>query len=469
MNDEKSVPSIGIGGGLKGTREWNSAVDGAPLEFTLAGLKLRVPGGTEHELKSAIVRWSPDRGVVLETVAPSTPRAAFPGPVNAGVRLEEVDQHGLSGILAGGVGVSAGYVIPTASEDQFGIPRKTRTIEGDLLQLRVGFLKFEEATQPRSLAIAVREGILKCFPDLPYGEYEHVKQESSYGGSSNTALIVATGELAGGYHFFLRRTSDRHVQCRVTGPDDGRIEEVSRILTLALALVTGAHCRWISWQQETQLRASIVLGEPQHDPSVRFPLMRRGVDYEDFKKFVRCVSEAHSKDPVLYKKLSLPELAWPPKETYAEIVALLSAAVAEALLSAFYEFLPGTGSVKPVDEEKLKSFETLLGQEPFSDHPLTPRVIGALKMFRQIRATDVLYAVREASPLLVLEEEVKAWQSLRNPAAHGKFDANSPDFFRKVGLVSNLIHKVIMRAVGYEGQFVDYSTIGWAVNRFGAA
>ena len=298
---------------------------------------------------------------------------------------------------------------------------------------------------------------------------ETITRESAYGGESSSRLIVATGPLSEGYHFFLRRMSDRHIQCRITGPDDGRVQVMADNCALALGLATGAHCRWVSWREEMQQKVSIVLGEPLFEPGVRFPMMRRDVDQKDFMKFVRLVSETLSAQASLRDSLSLPELAWPPKGTYLDIIALLSAAVTEALLRSFCTALPGTSSVKPFDEGQLTSFKALLNQQPIVGHVLTPRVTRMLDSLRNVRPTDVLHAVQAAKPRLFLDDEIEAWKTLRNPAAHGNFDNTDPDFLRKVGLIFNVINKIVMCAVGYEGQFVDYSTMEWAVNRFGDA
>jgi len=433
----------------------------------LTGLKLKLPGGTEHDIQAAIVRWSLDAGVTLDIAGPPIQSSGPKEPRKAGMRLDALDHYDIGGTLSSGVRVSSGYVIPERTEDEYGMPRWTRTIEGELLHLGLAFLKFEQDREPSSMPMSVREGILKCSADLPYGETEEVSRKSAYGAEFPSHLIVATGQLSDGYHFFLRRMTNCHVQCRITGPDDGRIEDMSHSFALALELVTGAHCRWVSWREETKGGFAIFLGEPPYDPSIRFPLMHSRVKYDDFKKFIRLVAETLSKQPDLRKGLSLPELAWPPKGAYLNIIALLSAVVAEALLRSFCNALPGTGSVKPVEEDQLSSFGALLNQGPFADHALSGRVSGMLDMLRQVRPTDVLYAVRSAKPQLFVDDEIKAWKQLRHPAAHGKLDSSAPDFLRQVALVCNLINKIIMCVVGYEGQFVDYSTIDWGLNHFG--
>ena len=459
---------MGTGGGLKSTREWDAAADGSPLELALSGLKLSVPGGAEHDLKAAIMRWSVESGVRVDVPAPPTRSSTLKGPRTAGVRLEESDLYHVHGQAAGGVRISAGYVIPEKDADEYGIPRWTRTVEGEVLHLHVEYLKFEQETRPSALAASIRQGILKCPSDLPYGEMETVSLESAFGTEQPSRLIVATGALASGYHFALRRMSDQYIQCRITGPEDGRIDDVSQHAALAFGLASGARCRWVSWREESKGVVRIFLGEPPYDPGLRFPVMRRDVDREDFKKFIRAVAEALWQKPELRNALSLPELASPPKGTYLEIIALLSAAVAEAMLRTFCEALPGSGSVRPVDPEQLVSLKTLMNQEPIASHPLARRVLGMLEMLNQVRPTDVLYAVNAASPRFFSNDEIEAWKSLRNPAAHGRFDNSSADFLRKVALVFNIMNKIVMRTVGYEGQFVDYSTMEWALTTFGA-
>ncbi len=69
--------------------------------------------------------------------------------------------------------------------------------------------------------------------------------------------------------------------------------------------------------------------------------------------------------------------------------------------------------------------------------------------------------------LAVKPDDVRAWQTVRNPAAHGAVNSwsSSQDelqtlldgWFR----VLNLVNRVALRLVGYEGPYKDYSQHSW--------
>ena len=62
----------------------------------------------------------------------------------------------------------------------------------------------------------------------------------------------------------------------------------------------------------------------------------------------------------------------------------------------------------------------------------------------------------------ITDADVKAWARLRDPAAHGKLllagtDANDQKDLTALHRMRNLVNKMLLHAMRYEGQFYDYS------------
>jgi len=84
------------------------------------------------------------------------------------------------------------------------------------------------------------------------------------------------------------------------------------------------------------------------------------------------------------------------------------------------------------------------------------RTIGAINYMKQIRAKDRLYALKEEG--VVREEDVKAWDNIRNRGAH----ARPPEGEEMQVWIDScyktkvLINHLIFNAIGYKGKYTDY-------------
>lgn len=100
---------------------------------------------------------------------------------------------------------------------------------------------------------------------------------------------------------------------------------------------------------------------------------------------------------------------------------------------------------------------------------LARRIDGALTAMKSssASATDKLKALEAAG--VVSRELVKQWKDLRNKTAHAKgtFD---PDAVRKLfplcNAVYTMLNRLVFQAIGYEGQFQDFSQRGWPRKTF---
>ena len=61
------------------------------------------------------------------------------------------------------------------------------------------------------------------------------------------------------------------------------------------------------------------------------------------------------------------------------------------------------------------------------------------------------------------QEDIKAWESLRHPAAHASLIDTQPDqkLLDLIGRVETLMYKLIFLAIDYQGRYTDYSAAPW--------
>jgi hypothetical protein len=100
------------------------------------------------------------------------------------------------------------------------------------------------------------------------------------------------------------------------------------------------------------------------------------------------------------------------------------------------------------------------------------RVRGFVAALNHKRPVDILWDWQRRGFLAVTADDIEAWESIRHPATHGGLAAGAPSqnqlqtrlnaFHR----VLNLINRVALQLMGYEGVYVDYAQPGWPETHF---
>ena len=97
---------------------------------------------------------------------------------------------------------------------------------------------------------------------------------------------------------------------------------------------------------------------------------------------------------------------------------------------------------------------------------MVPRIEGFIGSTGEVRGGDLLRSYAKSMPNVVTRDEFTAWKTLRNPLAHGEFGGDSQLLLTRQTLTCNLINKLVLKAVGYKGQFIDYSSHDWRTSIF---
>jgi hypothetical protein len=103
---------------------------------------------------------------------------------------------------------------------------------------------------------------------------------------------------------------------------------------------------------------------------------------------------------------------------------------------------------------------------------LIARLRGFLRGLPSRRPVDILWEWQERGFLGISREDVEAWVETRNPAAHGlavdptqapeRLQVRVERFFR----LQNLLNRIILKMMGYQGPYVNYSRAGWVLDHF---
>lgn len=137
--------------------------------------------------------------------------------------------------------------------------------------------------------------------------------------------------------------------------------------------------------------------------------------------------------------------------------ALSVSTAVEGVLNYAYEYLD---PLPPQEESKLKAAKLILNDSEI-DPAIKNRIDSALSAWSTRSARSKLNHLSDLG--IVEKDNVKAWMSLRNYWVHRKPPENW-DFvktMKTVEKVTVLFYHLIFHAIGYQGNYVDYSTKGW--------
>ena len=88
-------------------------------------------------------------------------------------------------------------------------------------------------------------------------------------------------------------------------------------------------------------------------------------------------------------------------------------------------------------------------------------------MFTSLGPKDIFRDWIVRGVLAVTKEDMDAWSETRNPAAHGKLSTKAesqPKLQARVtrhAQVQSILNRVILKLIGYTGEYIDYSKPGY--------
>jgi hypothetical protein len=150
-----------------------------------------------------------------------------------------------------------------------------------------------------------------------------------------------------------------------------------------------------------------------------------------------------------------------------------------AVASICVEALVGLSAATPVNHDRGFCSEDRIAISAWLDShtrrlstSFVNRVRGFIAALDHRRPVDVLRDWQREGILSVTDDDIRAWESIRHPAAHGRLqlDARSENevqaLLNAFHRVLNLINRIVLQLVGYEGAYVDYAQPGWPETPF---
>ncbi len=175
------------------------------------------------------------------------------------------------------------------------------------------------------------------------------------------------------------------------------------------------------------------------------------------------------------------ELGWHPLSRYVysaieahiagfDMYRLALGVAIEGILKTAYKnlFTPSKKHLDAVESvvEYLKDWQCQFEWEEESAARFRRRVTGAIAPLRNARPLDQLQGLADKG--VVVEDELRAWKSLRNKTAHADQPDRTPSQkeMNEVFKVTTMMHKLVFQAIGYSRKYNDYGTPGFPLREF---
>jgi hypothetical protein len=146
------------------------------------------------------------------------------------------------------------------------------------------------------------------------------------------------------------------------------------------------------------------------------------------------------------------------------VLALLLCVAVEGVLNLeFKELAEPTEEFKTSVESAQTAIQGLTGVDP----GILKRIRMPIDAMKSARADDKLRSLLGSGFLTVTM--FRAWKSLRNATAHASITPqshNTEKLYSQCNCVAALLNLLVFQAIGYVGEYVDFSTPGWPERSF---
>jgi len=164
-------------------------------------------------------------------------------------------------------------------------------------------------------------------------------------------------------------------------------------------------------------------------------------------------------------------LCWNAAGGYFPTQCLVASSVVEALAKFITKDSPQAATLKP-EKEKFDGFKkecvtVLENNEGTKNSEFLKRIVNRINPTDYLRYEESIKKageiVRPGDPIVISDEEISAWNKLRNSTAHGVFQTGQvPDAavlkqMHRYDCCVNIINKLVLGLIGYTGPFRDYS------------
>jgi len=173
--------------------------------------------------------------------------------------------------------------------------------------------------------------------------------------------------------------------------------------------------------------------------------------------------------------LSSHASCWDSTTNYFSNKSLIAGVAVERLadnilnLPSFEEFIK---EQKEFDNFKSSLVKVIDSSDDLKGNKFTKRIVNSISSISFLSPKDKIRKVGNKLKIEITEEEIKAWGDMRPPLAHGRGYynlENQDEWQEKLDLLAstaNIINKLVLALIRYEGPFADYSQRGWLTRNF---
>jgi hypothetical protein len=271
--------------------------------------------------------------------------------------------------------------------------------------------------------------------------------------------------------FALSKTRNRSCSFAIWKEEEGfaDLTDEARSFLFALGIRVGQRVGWSGHTTVRSGRLETVLREPipMHSASQHSPLPT-DVSEADEQRLIGCAYRYFLSDEN-YPVANLFGMLWDTTDNFFPVQLLTAGTVIEGLADFIMESSsPSAGATE------FSAFKTrvVAHLNTFSATDATEKAL--LEKFRRVvnstqrlSLQDKVRAAAAAAKVVITDEELRAWNALRNRLAHGDFSPNSLSVqevqrqSRQLDCAWNVINKLFLGMIGYRGDYTDFSSAGW--------
>lgn len=275
--------------------------------------------------------------------------------------------------------------------------------------------------------------------------------------------------------YLLTKEDDDYLKIRISSDDDQLPTNFSNRVIEAFQFILGHPLNWIIMHHVIGHNVELVVRSRRiRIRTNRFepPLPAHTIQYSKngkytatfhkrlFHKYLQyTIEHQKTRHPIWGQLNAIYEAA---SASFIDAEALtLSVAIESMLLSEFSDIGYPSRKEKDSIDELLAYLQNWNGNEDIKGR--VKSMVGNLK---KPSATDRMYKLEKKGA--INENQIKSWKNLRHPSVHRYLASGkpTPEFRQLIDECKLLFYHLIFHAIGYEGPYTDFSSIGWPLKKY---
>lgn len=324
-------------------------------------------------------------------------------------------------------------------------------------------------------------GVITPLSDLPSNDVYKISNNNPVFGYEYNGRWFSME--ANEVHFGLMKDDSGicHLAVSTEKETESPLEEVADAFLQALSFRYGKKIEWLAYTKEangikeTKLRRYKVESRSFYPP---LPLdsdrLRPEVEKAEIDLLRKAAALFLNKDH--QSILSSLAMCWDSTTNYFSNQSLIVSISVERLVNKIIELYPPDD---PRDEEakfsayKKQIVDVISNDQNLKGEKYCDRIVKGINSFSFLNTEEKMKRIKSSSLQVdITSDEINAWKKMRHPLAHGKSDYNYEDKdevqerLDYLACAVNILNKLILALLKYEGPFRDYSTHGWLLKQF---